>query len=236
LLTLNIYKMLKVGNLSKSFGNQLILDNISFDIEKGSTAAIVGPSGSGKTTFLNIIGTLDQADSGKVFFNNQDISFMSEKERSLFRNKHIGFIFQMHFLLPQCTVFENVLIPTLSYTVKTEKLEAQQRAEYLLEKIGMIQHRNKLPGQLSGGECQRTAFVRALINQPELILADEPTGSLDEENAAILSEELILLNKEFHTTLIVVTHSLLLAGKMDMTWHLHNYKLNTDQQLNAKHV
>ena len=229
MLTLNIYKMLKVGNLSKSFGNQLILDNISFDIEKGSTAAIVGPSGSGKTTFLNIIGTLDQSDSGTVYFNNQDISFMSEKERSLFRNKHIGFIFQMHYLLPQCTVFENVLIPTLSYTGKTEKLEAQQRAEYLLEKIGMIQHRNKLPGQLSGGECQRTAFVRALINQPELILADEPTGSLDEENAAILSDELIQLNKEFNTTLIVVTHSLLLAGKMDRTWNLHNYKLNADK-------
>jgi len=235
LLTLNIYKMLKVGNLSKSFGNQLILDNISFDIEKGSTAAIVGPSGSGKTTFLNIIGTLDQSDSGTVYFNNQDISFMSEKERSLFRNKHIGFIFQMHYLLPQCTVFENVLIPTLSYTGKTEKLEAQQRAEYLLEKIGMIQHRNKLPGQLSGGECQRTAFVRALINQPELILADEPTGSLDEENAAILSDELIQLNKEFNTTLIVVTHSLLLAGKMDRTWHLHNYKLTVDRGLNVKH-
>ena len=227
--------MLKVGNLSKSYGNQLILDNISFEIEKGSTAAITGPSGSGKTTFLNILGTLDRADTGTVCFNNRDISFMSEKERSLFRNKHIGFIFQMHYLLPQCTVFENILIPTLSYTGKSEKLEAQQRAEYLLEKIGMIQHRNKLPGQLSGGECQRTAFVRALINQPELILADEPTGSLDEENAAILSDELIQLNKEFNTTLIVVTHSLLLAGKMDRTWHLHNYKLIADLQLNSKH-
>ena len=227
--------MLKVGNLSKSYGNQLILDNISFEIEKGSTAAITGPSGSGKTTFLNILGTLDRADTGTVCFNNRDISFMSEKERSLFRNKHIGFIFQMHYLLPQCTVFENILIPTLSYTGKSEKLEAQQRADYLLDKIGMIQHRNKLPGQLSGGECQRTAFVRALINQPELILADEPTGSLDEENAAILSDELIQLNKEFNTTLIVVTHSLLLAGKMDRTWHLHNYKLIADQQLNSKH-
>ena len=221
--------MLKVRELSKSYGNQLILDNVSFEIEKGSTAAITGPSGSGKTTFLNILGTLDQADSGSVYFNNQDISFMSEKERSIFRNKHIGFIFQMHYLLPQCTVFENILLPTLSYTGKTEKLEAQQRAEYLLEKIDMIQHRDKLPGQLSGGECQRTAFVRALINQPELILADEPTGSLDEENAAILSDELILLNKEFNTTLIVVTHSLLLARKMDRTWNLHNYKLNADK-------
>jgi ABC-type lipoprotein export system ATPase subunit len=220
--------MLKVANLSKSFDNQLILDSVSFEIKKGETAAIVGPSGSGKTTFLNIAGTLDLADSGTVYFNNQDISFMSERERSEFRNKHIGFIFQMHYLLPQCTVLENILIPTLSYSSKNEKLSAQKRAEYLLEKIGMIQHRNKLPGQLSGGECQRTAFVRALINQPELILADEPTGSLDEENAAILASELIYLNKEFNTTLIVVTHSLLLAEKMDKTWHLQNYKLIAD--------
>ena len=220
--------MLKVEKLSKSFETQLILDDISFEIEKGNTAAIVGPSGSGKTTFLNIVGTLDLADSGTVSFNNQDISFMSEKERTIFRNKHIGFIFQMHYLLPQCTVFENVLIPTLSYTNRSEKIAAHKRAEYLLEKLNMIQHRNKLPGQLSGGECQRTAFVRALINQPELILADEPTGSLDEESASILSNELILLNKELNTTLVIVTHSLLLAEKMNKTWHLHNHKLIAD--------
>lgn len=219
--------MLKVENLTKLFEHQLILDHISFEIEKGDTAAIVGPSGSGKTTFLNIAGTLDLANSGSVYFNNQDLSLMSENERSIFRNKHIGFIFQMHYLLPQCTVFENVLIPTLSYTNKAEKLEAQERAAYLLEKIGMIQHRNKLPGQLSGGECQRTAFVRALINQPELILADEPTGSLDEETAAILADELIHLNKEFNTALIVVTHSMQLAEKMNKIWRLHNHKLIT---------
>jgi len=219
--------MLKVENLTKSFEHQLILDQISFEIKKGDTAAIVGSSGSGKTTFLNIAGTLDLADSGSVYFNNQDLSLMSENERSVFRNKHIGFIFQMHYLLPQCTVFENVLIPTLSYTSKAEKLKAQERAAYLLDKIGMIQHRNKLPGQLSGGECQRTAFVRALINQPELILADEPTGSLDEETAAILADELIHLNKEFNTALIVVTHSMQLAEKMNKIWRLHNHKLIT---------
>jgi len=220
--------MLRFENISKSFENQIILDSVNFEIEKGDTIAILGPSGSGKTTFLNIAGTLDQADSGTVLFNNQTIGLMSEKERSLFRNKHIGFIFQMHYLLPQCTVLENVLIPTLTYTHKADKLEAKKRADYLLEKIGMMEHRNKLPGQLSGGECQRTAFVRALINQPELILADEPTGSLDEESAAILSTELIHLNKEFNTTLIVVTHSLSLAKKMDKTWHIHNHKLIAD--------
>ena len=217
--------ILKVDKLSKSFDSQLILDSVSFEIEKGDTAAILGPSGSGKTTFLNIAGMLDNADSGLVYFSNQDVSRLTEKERSEFRNKHVGFIFQMHYLLPQCTVLENVLIPTLTYNSKNEKLLALQRAEYLLEKMGMIQHKHKLPGQLSGGECQRTAFVRALINQPELILADEPTGSLDEESADILANELIHLNKEFNTTLIVVTHSLQLAGKMNKTWHIHNHEL-----------
>jgi len=220
--------MLKVDQLSKSFDNQLILDSIFFEIEKGDTAAILGPSGSGKTTFLNIAGMLDTADSGNVYFNGQDVSYLAEKERSEFRNKHIGFIFQMHYLLPQCTVLENVLIPTLTYNSKNEKLLALSRAEYLLEKMGMIEHKHKLPGQLSGGECQRTAFVRALINQPELILADEPTGSLDEESADILANELIHLNKEFNTTLIVVTHSLRLAEKMNKTWHIHNHQLTTD--------
>ena len=217
--------ILKVDKLSKSFDSQLILDSVSFEIEKGDTAAILGPSGSGKTTFLNIAGMLDNADSGLVYFSNQDVSRLTEKERSEFRNKHVGFIFQMHYLLPQCTVLENVLIPTLTYNSKNEKLLALQRAEYMLEKMGMIQHKHKLPGQLSGGECQRTAFVRALINQPELILADEPTGSLDEESADILANELIHLNKEFNTTLIVVTHSLQLAGKMNKTWHIHNHQL-----------
>ena len=218
--------ILKDDKLSKSIDSQLILDSVSFEIEKGDTAAILGPSGSGKTTFLNIAGMLDIADSGSVYFNNQDVSSLAEKERSEFRNKHIGFIFQMHYLLPQCSVLENVLIPTLTYNSKPEKLLALQRAEYLLEKMGLIQHKHKLPGQLSGGECQRTAFVRALINQPELILADEPTGSLDEVSADILANELIHLNKEFNTTLIVVTHSLQLAGKMNKTWTIHNHQLS----------
>jgi ABC-type lipoprotein export system ATPase subunit len=218
--------ILKFENISKSFGNQLILNNLSIEIQKGDTLAIVGPSGSGKTTFLNIAGALDVADSGKVLFKYQDISSMSEKERSEFRNKNIGFVFQQHYLLPQCTVLENVLIPTLTYSIKTEKLAATKRAEQLLEKLGLFEHRHKLPGQLSGGECQRTAFVRALINEPELILADEPTGSLDEESAAKLSSELIQLNKELNTTLIVVTHSLKLAQQMNAVLTLKNHTLS----------
>jgi len=220
-----IVPVLKFENISKSFGNQLILNNLSIEIQKGETVAILGPSGSGKTTFLNIAGALDVADSGKVLFNNQDISSMSEKERNAFRNKNIGFVFQQHYLLPQCTVLENVLIPTLTYTNKADKLKAAKRAEQLLEKLGMFEHRHKLPGQLSGGECQRTAFVRALINEPELILADEPTGSLDEESAAKLSSELIQLNKELITTLIVVTHSMNLAEQMNTVLFLKQHNL-----------
>jgi ABC-type lipoprotein export system ATPase subunit len=217
--------ILKFENISKSFGNQLIINELSVEIQQGETVAIVGPSGSGKTTFLNIAGALDVADSGKVLFKNQDISSMSENERSTFRNKNIGFVFQQHYLLPQCTVLENVLIPTLTYSNKTDKLAAAKRAEELLEKLGMLEHRHKLPGQLSGGECQRTAFVRALINEPELILADEPTGSLDEESAAKLSLELIQLNKELNTTLIVVTHSMNLAQQMNTVLQLRNHNL-----------
>lgn len=217
--------ILKFENISKSFGNQLILNNISIEIQKGETVAIVGPSGSGKTTFLNIAGALDVADSGKVLFNNQDISSYNEKQRSDFRNKNIGFVFQQHYLLPQCTVFENILTPTLSYSNKADKLAAANRAEVLLEKLGLIEHRNKLPGQLSGGECQRTAFARALINQPELILADEPTGSLDEESATKLTQELISLNNDFNTTLIVVTHSMKLAEQMNSVLFLKQHNL-----------
>ena len=217
--------ILKFENIYKSFGNQLILNNLSIEIQKGDTVAILGPSGSGKTTFLNIAGALDVADSGKILFKNQDISSMTEKERSAFRNKNVGFVFQQHYLLPQCTVLENVLIPTLTYTNKTDKLVATKRAEQLLEKLGMFEHRFKLPGQLSGGECQRTAFVRALINEPELLLADEPTGSLDEESAAKLSAELIQLNKELNTTLIVVTHSIKLAQQMNSVLQLRNHNL-----------
>ncbi|MDO9154030.1 MAG: ABC transporter ATP-binding protein [Paludibacter sp.] len=220
--------MLKVENLSKSFENQRILNDLSFEIEKGNSVAIVGPSGSGKTTFLNIIGALDVADSGFVYFNEQDINKMTANQRSAFRNKHIGFVFQSHYLLPQCTVIENVLLPTLTYTNKADKIAARVRAEELLDKLGMMPHKDKLPGQLSGGECQRTAFARALINQPQLILADEPTGSLDEENAALLSNELIQLNKEMNTSLIVVTHSLKLAELMNRVLYLRHHKLITD--------
>lgn len=221
----NTIPLLKFDNISKSYGNQCILKHFSLEIEKGESLAIVGPSGSGKTTFLNIAGALDIPDTGNILFNNLDISRMTDNERSAFRNKNVGFVFQMHYLLPQCTVFENVLIPTLTYNNTSDKINAVNRAKVLLERLGMMEHRDKLPGQLSGGECQRTAFVRALINQPELILADEPTGSLDEESAAVLSSELINLNKELNTTLIVVTHSIKLAEQMNRVLYFKNHQL-----------
>lgn len=223
----NTIPLLKFDNISKSYGNQCILKHFSLEIEKGESLAIVGPSGSGKTTFLNIAGALDIPDTGNILFNNLDISRMTDNESSAFRNKNVGFVFQMHYLLPQCTVFENVLIPTLTYNNTSDKINAVNRAKVLLERLGMMEHRDKLPGQLSGGECQRTAFVRALINQPELILADEPTGSLDEESAAVLSSELINLNKELNTTLIVVTHSIKLAEQMNRVLYFKNHQLTS---------
>ena len=153
--------LLKIENISKSYGAQTVLKDLSFEVQTGETTAIVGPSGSGKTTLLNIIGTLDKPDSGRVLFKNTDIAGMNETEQSAFRNKNIGFVFQMHYLLPQCSLLENVLIPTLSLNDKAKKLVAEERAKQLIEHVGLIDHMHKLPGQLSGGECQRTAFVRA---------------------------------------------------------------------------
>ncbi len=215
-------------NVRKSYSGQLILNDVNIEIFKGEKLAIVGPSGSGKTTFLNIAGALDVPDAGKVFFNKSDISKLSEVERSIFRNNNIGFVFQHHYLLPQCTVLENALLPTLTYKNKSDLKAARNRALVLLEKLGMSAHLHKLPSQLSGGECQRTAFARALINQPELILADEPTGSLDEENADILVAELVRLNTEFNTSLVVVTHSEKIASKMECVLHLkhHSFEKN----------
>lgn len=211
--------------LSKAYGQQQILKEVSFSVLQGESAAITGPSGTGKTTFLNMLGTLDVPDSGRVLFKGDDISSLNELQRALFRNRHIGFVFQMHHLLPQCTVLENVLLPTLTNSDKKARSAFRKRASELLDLLGMSEHRNKLPGQLSGGECQRTAFARALIHQPGLILADEPTGSLDEENAAVLTSELLLLNKEFNTTLIVVTHSRQLASRLDSVWQLQQHQL-----------
>lgn len=217
--------MLELNKITKSYDKREVLNNLSLQMNSGEAVAIVGPSGSGKTTLLNIIGGMDTPDSGSVIFDGQSIGKLSNKELADYRNTKIGFIFQMHYLLPQCTVLENILIPTLALKDKIKKKAAYQRALMLIERVGLTEQKDQLPGELSGGECQRTAFVRALINEPKLILADEPTGSLDQETANILGHLLLELNNESNTTLIVVTHSLELANKMETIYQLKNYRL-----------
>jgi ABC-type lipoprotein export system ATPase subunit len=219
--------MLFLKQISKTYpsGSSLrkVLDNLSLEIHKGETIAIVGPSGSGKTTLLNIIGTLDNADSGEAAFEGVDLMKMDSTQLPAFRNRKIGMVFQLHHLLPQCTLWENVLIPTLP--LKPKNGEAEQRAEALLQRTGIWEQRFQKPAELSGGECQRAAVVRALINQPSLILADEPTGALDHENAMKLTELLLELNQEQGTALIVVTHSIELASKMGKVYRIEEGRL-----------
>ena len=223
--------LLSVKNISKSFGNDIegtkrdVLKNLSFSMEKGESLAILGPSGSGKTTLLNIIGAPEEPDEGSVQFGDQDLTGMSEHELENFRNRQIGFVFQFHHLLPQCTVLENVLIPTLPLKEKDLKEEKREEAETLLRKLGIWDHRNKIPSRLSGGECQRVAVVRAMINQPSLLLADEPTGSLDEKNADNIADLLLELNRENGLSLLVVTHSENLASRMNRAMRLRDGKL-----------
>lgn len=222
--------LLQLKNISKGYGEQgshsfrSVLKGLNLEIEKGEKISIVGPSGSGKTTLLNLLGTLDLPDEGKILFNGNDLTSYTKNELATFRNKHLGFIFQLHHLMPQLTLWENVLLPLLP---QGNKISTQQMewAEYLIQKVGIWEQRNQKPSEMSGGECQRTAVVRALINKPELILADEPTGALDEENAKSLSELLIQLSNEENVTLITVTHSADLAQQMDKRYLLKGGKL-----------
>jgi len=223
--------LLELKNLEKKFDipgseNQLVvLDGISLTIEKGESIAIVGPSGSGKSTLLNILGALDKPMSGTINFDGKDLTKLNDNELAKIRNQEIGFVFQLHHLLPQCTVLENVLIPTIPLNLKSENDEYISRAKSLLGKVGLEKHFDYFPAQLSGGEQQRVAVVRSLINQPKLILADEPTGSLDKTLAENLGQILIDLNKSENVTLVVVTHSLDLAKKMEKVFNLQNGQL-----------
>ncbi|MFW6259822.1 MAG: ABC transporter ATP-binding protein, partial [Tangfeifania sp.] len=178
----------------------------------------------GKTTLLNLVGMLDSPEKGKILFDAKDITGYSKTELANFRNRHLGFIFQMHHLLPQLTLMENVLLPLLPQG-KNVLEEQKEWAEYLVQKVGIWEQRNQKPSQLSGGECQRTAVVRALVNKPELLLADEPTGALDEENANALTDLLIKLSEEEGVTLITVTHAAAIADRMSKKYHLKNGKL-----------
>lgn len=212
--------LLQLTAVSKSYptggngGNLTILSSIDLQLDPGDSLAIIGPSGSGKSTLLNIIGTLDRPTSGKVLLGGKDLTQLDDLALADVRNTQIGFIFQAHHLLPQCTVLENVLVPTLASKDKQLRAQAPARAELLLKRIGLAERLDHRPGQLSGGERQRVAVVRALINNPKLLLADEPTGSLDHASASNLALLLTELNKEEHVSLIVVTHALELAQKM----------------------
>jgi len=202
-----------------------VLHEISLQIDKNETIAVVGPSGSGKSTLLNILGTLDRPSSGKAILNGDLIDQMSETQLAEIRNSFIGFVFQMHHLLPQLTLLENVMLPLLPRNDKKLLKSVGERALNLIERVGLSDHIHQYPSQLSVGECQRTAVVRALINQPKLLLADEPTGSLDADNADQLATLLTELNRELNIAMVIVTHSMELAGKMNKIYRLHEGKL-----------
>jgi ABC-type lipoprotein export system ATPase subunit len=201
-----------------------VLRDLDFQLEAGESAAIVGPSGSGKSTLLNIIGTLDRAESGEVLVDGRDVAKLTENESADYRNTAIGFIFQLHHLLPQCTVLENVLVPTLAGPSRGAA-EAQARAEQLLDAVGLKHRLGHRPGELSGGERQRVAVARALINQPKLVLADEPAGALDRVSAERLMDLLAELNRAQGVTLLMVTHSMEHARRMKRALELRDGQL-----------
>lgn len=221
----------ELENISKAYQNtesgikREVLTDINLMIAKGDALSIVGPSGSGKSTLLNIIGTLDLPSSGIVRFGGNEINQFTPNQLAEIRNRKIGFIFQSHHLLPQLNLLENVLLPTLPLKDKSKKNQTLERAINLLDYVGLKDNMQQFPGQLSGGECQRAAVVRALINQPELILADEPSGSLDKNAAEKIGKLLSKINKEQNVALIVVTHSIQLAKKIGNIYNLSNGKM-----------
>lgn len=219
--------MLILGNISKSYPQRgQVLRNLELKVEKGDTLAITGPSGSGKTTLLNIIGLLDQAETGEVKYNGKEVSGLNQDEAAQYRHNNIGFVFQDHLLLPYLSVIENIELPLLASSPEKNDTDGiRDHISDLMVKCGIAELKKKLPHQISGGEAQRVTLVRALVNKPSLLLADEPTGSLDNENAGILANLLLEMNREYETTIITVTHSIILAKKMDRVFELKNGSL-----------
>lgn len=223
-------KMLELINVSKSYESptdvsENVLTDINLKVEKGKSIAIVGPSGSGKSTLLNLIGALDRPTSGSVSIDGTDLASQTDTQLAAIRNKQIGFVFQLHHLLPQCSVLENILLPTLA-DKSSKANDCKQRAIELLEQVGLKNRMHYRPSQLSGGQRQRVAVVRALINEPDLLLADEPTGSLDKNNSENIARLLVDINQKQNVTLVVVTHSTQVAEHMDKMLTLTNGKLN----------
>ncbi len=205
--------MIKAVNITKSFGKLQVLKGIDINVKKGEIVSIVGTSGAGKTTFLQIIGTLMKADAGDIFINNVSLNKLNEKQLSKFRNQNIGFVFQFHHLLPEFTAIENVCIP--AYIAKMNKNKAIKKAEKLFEYLKLEHRKNHKPAELSGGEQQRVAVARALINNPSVILADEPSGNLDTQNKQDLHKLFFLLREKYNQTFIIVTHNNQLAEMSD---------------------
>lgn len=220
--------MLELIDVAKSYESPgtaedvCVLKGVNLQVDRGQSVAVVGPSGSGKSTLLNIMGALDYPTSGEVLFKGRDLSKLNEAELARIRNKEIGFVFQLHHLLPQCTVLENVLIPTLADKEGDSSEKAAERAASLLERVGLGEWSQHRPGELSGGQRQRVAVVRALINRPKLLLADEPTGSLDEATAENIFNLLVELNHNEEVALVVVTHSVRLAERLERVLELNN--------------
>ena len=215
--------MIHLKEITKSFGSLQVLKGIDLDIEKGEVVSIVGPSGAGKTTLLQIMGTLDKPDGGSVVINGVDVNGLGQKKLSEFRNLHIGFGFKFHQLLPEFTALENIMIP--AFIAGKSKKEARQRALELLDFMGLAERAKHKPNELSGGEKQRVAVARALVNNPSVVFADEPSGSLDSKNKAELHQLFFDLRDKFGQTFVIVTHDEQLASITDRTIHMNDGKI-----------
>ncbi|WP_308591438.1 ABC transporter ATP-binding protein [Prevotella sp.] len=220
--------MIDIKNITKSFGSLQVLKGINLHINKGEVVSIVGPSGAGKTTLLQIIGTLDSPDSGDITIDGIDVRKLNQKKLADFRNKHIGFVFQFHQLLPEFTAIENIMIP--AFIAGMSKSEAKKRAMELLDFMGLADRAKHKPNELSGGEKQRVAVARALVNNPSVILADEPSGSLDSQNKAELHQLFFDLRDKMGQTFVIVTHDETLASITDRTIRMEDGRLAQEPQ------
>jgi lipoprotein-releasing system ATP-binding protein len=217
--------MLKAEHITKKYGSLQVLKGVDISIGRGEIVSIIGSSGAGKSTFLHILGTLDRPDSGSIWLNGEQVDRLEGKKLAAFRNQHIGFVFQFHHLLPEFSALENVCVP--AWIAGKKKKETTARALELLEILGLPDRVDNKPQQLSGGEQQRVAVARALINNPDIVFADEPTGNLDSQNARELHELFLRLRNEFRQTFLIVTHNEELAGMSDRTLHMKDGKIGS---------